>query len=76
MFLAIVAVLVTSSRWIVARKVVFASCATLPVGAFSSTTSQSLAPPSGSYPTGWLLQGKLAGLAGLLLSPSRGLLLF
>jgi hypothetical protein len=77
MFLAILAVHVVRSRWSGARKVVFASCAALPVGAVLGYNIQIFGTPAGSYPSGWLLQGNLlAGLAGLLISPSRGLLLF
>jgi hypothetical protein len=77
MFLAIVAVHVIRSRWSVARKAVFASCAAVPVGALLVYNVQIFGTPAGSYPTGWLLQGNLlAGLVGLLISPSRGLLLF
>jgi hypothetical protein len=77
MFLAIVAVYVLRSRWSVARKVVFAGCAAVPVGILLVYNFRIFGSAGGSYPTGWLLHGNfLAGLAGLLVSPSRGLLVF
>ncbi len=77
MFLAIVAVYVLRSRWSAALKVVFAGCAAVPVGMLLVYNFTIFGSAGGSYPTGWLLHGNLlAGLAGLLVSPSRGLLVF
>ena len=65
------------SRWSVKRKLIFASCAILPVAALLAYNFGVFGSPFGSYPAGWLFRGNvLAGVAGLLISPSRGLLVF
>jgi hypothetical protein len=76
-FLGIMAVYVLRSRWNVARKVIFAGCAAVPVGILLIYNFQIFGSAGGSYPASWLLQGNLlAGLAGSLVSPNRGLLVF
>jgi len=76
-FLGIVAVYVLRSRWSVARKVLFAGFAAVPVGILLVYNFRIFGSAGGTYPAGWLLQGNLlAGLAGSLVSPSRGLLVF
>ncbi len=77
MFLAIVAFYVLVSSWSLTRKAWFAACAALPAVMVLVYNVEIFGSAGGSYPTGWLLQGRfLAGLAGLLISPSRGLLVF
>lgn len=65
------------SHWGVKRKVMFAACALFPVAILLAYDFKVFGSAYGSYPAGWLLQGNLlTGVAGLLISPSRGLLVF
>jgi hypothetical protein len=58
-------------------KAAFACSAVLPVAAVLIYNLRIFGSALGSYPAGWLLQGSLPdGIAGLLFSPSRGLLVF
>ena len=77
LFCIAVGAYVLLSRWGIKRKVMFAACAFLPVAALLAYNFRVFGSAFGSYPAGWLLQGNvLAGVAGLLISPSRGLLVF
>jgi len=68
---------VVLSRWRLRSKEAFAACAVLPVAAVLIYNLRIFGNVVGSYPAGWLLKGNmLEGLAGLVISPSRGLLVF
>lgn len=73
----LMAIYVVCSRWRAWQKALFAGCAVLPCAAALAYNLHVFGRALGSYPAGWLMQGDLlAGLAGLLISPSRGLLVF
>lgn len=65
------------SPWRPRSKVAFACGAALPVAATLIYNVRIFGNVVGTYPAGWLLQGSpLDAVAGLLFSPSRGLLIF
>ena len=65
------------SQWRPRSKAAFAGCAALPVTALLIYNLRVFGSALGAYPVGWLLKGSLLdGIAGLLISPSRGLLVF
>ena len=73
----VMAVYTALSCWSVRAKAAFASCALLPVAAVLIYNLRIFGNVVGSYPAAWLLKGDfLEASAGLLLSPSRGLLVF
>ncbi|HLN02767.1 MAG TPA: hypothetical protein VK335_25990 [Bryobacteraceae bacterium] len=65
------------SQWRLRSKAAFACGAFLPVAAVLIYNVRIFGSALGAYPAGWLLRGNLLdGIAGLLISPSRGLLVF
>ncbi len=65
------------SRWRARQLLLFACCAAAPIIAALAYNVRIFGRALGSYPAGWLMQGNvLQDLAGLLFSPSRGLLVF
>ena len=65
------------SHWRLRSKAAFAGAALLPVAAVLIYNLRVFGNAVGSYPAGWLLKGNLLeGIVGLLISPSRGLLVF
>lgn len=74
---ALIAAYAVFSRWRTAQKMLFAACAILPAASALAYNLRVFGRAQGSYPAGWLMQGNmLEGAAGLLISPSRGLLVF
>jgi len=65
------------SHWRPRSKVAFGCGAVLPVAAVLIYNLRIFGSALGTYPAGWLLKGSLMDdIAGLLISPSRGLLVF
>ena len=74
---ALMAAYAVLSRWRTGQKALFTGCAAVPLGAGLVYNLRIFGSALGSYPSGWLMQGNvLEGFAGLLISPSRGLLVF
>jgi hypothetical protein len=73
----VMAVYVGLSSWRLRSKAAFACGAALPMAPVLIYNLHIFGSALGAYPAGWLLQGSpLYGVAGLLFSPSRGLLVF